>query len=296
MKRRNRLTVGILVVVFSLTICLLTAVSSIPVLETVAANGNLTPTAWVYLPHLSGRGQSPMPTPDGIVVDHNAVDADKIPQQWLNQVRNLDVFFAHKSIGDDILEQVNWWHTLTIANGTNPSWFDSHDGILETMNFGGYADPLDKIADFDLLVRGGLHQADIAMMKLCTSDSQKWSGVDAEVIWDEYRGMMEDLQADYPDTVFVFWTFPLANSHPYWDLEQKQIFNNAARAHCAATGAPLFDLADIVSDGGLCSHSGYEAACSEYMGTGGHFNTDGSRRLAGALWWLLSRTAGWDGE
>lgn len=38
-----------------------------------------------------------------IVVDHRVVDADTIPQKWLDKARSLKVFFGHQSVGENIL-------------------------------------------------------------------------------------------------------------------------------------------------------------------------------------------------
>jgi len=61
MKQTNRSAVAIVVEAVFVMTCILIAASGRFTYETVAANGTLTPTAWIYLPYISGQ-ELPTPT------------------------------------------------------------------------------------------------------------------------------------------------------------------------------------------------------------------------------------------
>jgi len=62
-KRTARWTVVIVATIVSLITCILITISSSFTYGSVAANGTLTPTAWVYLPYVSRMEPPPTPTP-----------------------------------------------------------------------------------------------------------------------------------------------------------------------------------------------------------------------------------------
>ena len=282
------------------------------ILKATAPEGTLTPEA--YLPLVSRQGlDAPTPTPtleptpdtDAIVVDHDCVDAGAIPQTWLDQARALDTFFTHKSVGNNILDgmadlqsQDPGRYTIAVYSGA-ASWFATHDGLLHTQ-VGSNGEPLTKIDGFDSAIRNdGYHVAEAAMMKFCPGDTPPFSDTPASTAWAAYRDMMADLEHDYPEVTFVWWTFPLATAADNRGNDEKAVFNDAIRAHCAANGCVLFDIAAIESHdpsgNPVVGPAGYEAMYNDYASDGAHLNEMGRQRVARAMWWLLARIAGWDG-
>jgi hypothetical protein len=114
-----------------------------------------------------------------------------------------------------------------------------------------------------------------------------------------YRDL-EALAELHPDKIFVWWTSNLAR---VIGTPDSQHFNDQIRAHVAANGGVLFDMADIESrapDGSLCTDStgrGIPAICQDYTTDkrAGHLNALGKQRVARALWVLMARLAGWMG-
>lgn len=238
-----------------------------------------------------------------ILVDHYTVDAAQIPQEWLDAVRNLDTFFAHKSVGDNILDgmadlqsQNPTRYTIAIAVD-GPDWYATHSGILH-QSLGTNGLPETKIDGFDDFIRGGYHAADTAMMKFCPGDTIPFGTMPAYDIWIGYRDMMAALEQDYPDVVFVWWTMPLSIASDDRGNDEKEIFNGQVRDYCDVHGCVLFDIADIEShdpDGNpVISPAGYEAMWAGYASDGAHLNEVGRQRVASAYWWLMARIAGWD--
>lgn len=238
-------------------------------------------------------------------IDHTAVDAAEIPLAWLDAARQIDTFFAHRSLGNNIIDglldlQAVDPERYAIAFGTSgPDWFDTYNGIGHTpLGSNGY--PQTKIDGFDDFIRGGYSRANVAMMKFCPGDSIPFGTMAAATIWAEYRDMMVELERDYPDVMFIWWTFPLATASDNRGNDEKAIFNAAVRNYCAANGCRLFDIADIQSHdpngAPVVSATGHEAMWDGYSDDGGHFNAVGRARAAEAFWWLLARAAGWQDE
>ncbi len=241
----------------------------------------------------------------GMTIDHNAVDSSQIPQEWLDAARELDTFFAHRSVGNNILAgmadlqgQDPVRYAIEIA-GNSPSWFVSNSGILHR-SLGINGEPQTKINGFDDYIRGGYHVADVTMMKFCPGDTLPFGSVPAEDIWPAYQAMMEGLEQAYPETIFVWWTLPIFTAADDRGNDEKEVFNGLIRDYCAANGCVLFDIADIEShdpDGNpVTSAAGYEAMWNGYSYDGGHLNEAGRVRVARAYWWLLARLAGWELE
>jgi hypothetical protein len=238
-----------------------------------------------------------------ILVDHYAVDVAQIPLEWLNAARSLDTFFAHKSVGDNILDgmvdlqaQNPTRYNIDIAVD-GPDWFVTHSGILH-QSLGSNTLPQTKIDGFDDYIRGGYHTANVAMMKFCPSDTLPFGTMPANDIWIGYRDMMAALEQAYPDVVFVWWTMPLSIASDDRGNDEKEIFNGLVRQYCDMNGCVLFDIADIESHdpsgNPVISPAGYEAMWAGYASDGAHLNETGRQRVASAFWWLFARIAGWD--
>ena len=236
---------------------------------------------------------------DGIIIDHTAVDADVIPQVWLDEARVLDTFFTHKSIGNNILAGVAALETgdpgrysINVAYGTG-----SGSGITH-YQVGSNQDPQSKIDGFEGLIRGGPVR-DAAFMKFCVSDLPPWASASPEAVWASYRDMMAGLQADYADTVFVWWTAPLTTASDDRGNAEKVVYNGLVRSYVEENGGVLFDIADIESHdpsgNAVVGPTGQEAMYDGYSDDGAHLNEVGSQRVARGMWWLLARIAGWPG-
>ena len=252
---------------------------------------------WVF------NSAKPVASAPAILIDHTAVDAAQIPQTWLDVARELDTFFAHKSVGNNILDgmadlqsQNPTRYTIDIAV-TGADWFAGNSGIAH-QSLGTNGLPETKFDGFDTFVRGGYHAADVAMMKFCPGDTLPFGTMPAAEIWAQYRNMMVALEQAYPDVVFVWWTMPIAIGSDDRGNDEKEIFNGLMRDYCDVNSCVLFDIADIEShdpDGNpVVSPAGYEAMWSGYASDGAHLNEVGRQRVAASFWWLFARIAGWD--
>jgi lysophospholipase L1-like esterase len=97
---------------------------------------------------------------------------------------------------------------------------------------------------------------------------------------------MTNLEAAFPETVFVYMTMPLTTASD-WENGLRNGFNERVRDWTRQTGRVLFDLADIEahdSKGELCSFSHRNKTraklAESYSNDGGHLNETGRQLVA----------------
>ncbi|MHC4899867.1 MAG: glycoside hydrolase family 78 protein, partial [Planctomycetota bacterium] len=241
-----------------------------------------------------------------VLVDHSCVDAAKIPKTYLDQVRSLDIFFVHASVGMGMLSGLRALgrsnptrYTLTMpGTGTAATWFDTGNGLIDNIDWsgmGGNGNPLGKIKGFDDLIRnkGYGSKADIAFFKFCYIDFGLKTNVNQ--IWTAYRDTMLAVEKAYPKVTFVWLTAALHALGA--EGSKRAAFNAAVRDYCRTNNRPLFDLAAIEShdpDGNMARDDyGHETIYSGYTDDNGHLASKGRERVASAMWWLFARIAGW---
>jgi len=133
-----------------------------------------------------------------------------------------------------------------------------------------------------------LAAVDVVMNKMCFIDQAASAAT--------YLASMDALAASYPATVFVYTTMPLTVDEDA-DNVLRNLYNRAVRLHCAASGALLYDLADMEAHdpaGGehtfLSGGQTYQKLYAGYTSDGGHLDTDlGHRRLAQG-WYAAAAT------
>ena len=108
---------------------------------------------------------------------------------------------------------------------------------------------------------------------------------------------LEQMETQYPNVVFVYWTTSLARTVGSQDSYN---FNQKMREYAALNNKPLFDMADIEShdrSGNECVLNSFPIICREYTteSTGGHLGSisDGMLRMGEGMWLLMAQIAGW---
>jgi len=204
----------------------------------------------------------------------------------------LKWYFAHASVGANMVDGLtdlrkansgSYPYTTAFCEKTPPT--DTKPGIVYEHNRGnpGWKNKFDQ---FESAVSNGWHypKVDVVMNKLCYIDqlaSAKY-----------YIHSMTNLEAAFPDTVFVYMTMPLATAED-WDNGLRNGFNERVREWTRENGRVLFDIADIESHdskGQSCTfmrrNKTCEKLCGEYTTDGGHLNEAG-RQLAGRGFYAL---------
>lgn len=248
------------------------------------------------------------------IINHTDLNTDSIPVAVLNEIRTMDIYFEHASVGTNVmagleaLEASNIRYSFnrggswnddnaTFSDSTIPDWFSVNSGFGD--NARGNPGFSNKVTRFNTRLRDGDFAAsvDVAMFKFCYIDG--WGAFDGQTGFNQVRTIMESLEADYPGTVFVWWTMPLETS----TYAERQEYNDLVRNYCQTNNKWLLDIADIESHdpGGTpdADAGGYERLFdgnlfySTYTNDGGHLNAAGAERIARAWWVLLARIQGW---
>lgn len=242
--------------------------------------------------------------------DRKSAGGDVSPEAW-RSIEVRSVFFAHQSVGDNVLLGIN---EIARERGAKPNIFEvtapgplTGPGIHQ-MRIGRNGDPSGKIDRFaKLLDSCGSEDPDIAMLKLCFMDID--SRTDVSTLFEHYHSVLAGLGARHPKTTFVHITVPLQGPPAGLASSLRQLakgllrrgsitptlnakreeFNAMLRATYAGN-EPLFDLARLEStrpDGEIAVQKlqGKPIPClaGVYTDDGGHLNARGRRMTAREL-------------
>jgi hypothetical protein len=277
----------------------------------------------VYIPVVVNSSGGRANPEDGIIINYQSLSLfDSIPDSYIQAASQLKLLFRHASVGynisnglDCLMNKVqprpsscdryllpnqvvynpkynrnNWvfeFHMPPPAQ--NPAWWDKY------YLFQDRVDGLGPNEDYD-----------VVGFKFGYVDGYPGSLIDDlffnNVPDDPYPSIedMEALEARHPDKTIMYWTMGLSRL-TYID---SQSFNQQMRNYASSHHKVLVDIASIEShqpDGTPCydnAGQGIEAICQDYTTevNGGHLNALGMQRMAKALWVLMARIAGWNGQ
>jgi len=216
----------------------------------------------------------------------NCVATTNFSPAQLESIRQLKWYFAHASVGANMMEGLadlhkadaqNFSLQTTTSASTPPAI--TQNGILYECNRGnpGWKAKLDAFQDS---ISNGWRfpKIDLAMNKLCYIDQFASASY--------YINSMSNLEAACRETVFVYTTMPLTTSED-GENALRNAFNNRVRDWCRANGRVLFDLADIEAhdpSGALCEFKyrgkTCQRLCGVYTTDGGHLNPQGRMLVA----------------
>lgn len=240
------------------------------------------------------------------VVDHDDLESVvSLPQCALDAVGAQRWLFTHASVGGNLLEGLDDLHAAepgryrlattwvgydggalrcdpppaTTAPGTvyecgrgNPGWQDKLTIFERSVGLAGWESPA----------------VDAAMDKLCYIDQDADAGA--------YLAMMDALATAHPDTTFVHTTMPLTTGED-GDNVLRNLYNQEVRAHCAASGELLYDVADMEAhdpegveqtfDSGGTT---YQRLYAAYTSDGGHLDAELGHRRVALGWYAVAAT------
>ncbi len=225
-----------------------------------------------------------------VTVDHGGVDAvAALPSATMEAIGGQDWYFMHASVGANIVDGLKalalesperYLLRCDAVGDVTPPPSDTGAGVVFENDRGnpGWAA---KILWFEEAVRNlGWREpaVNVVVNKFCF--------VDQDANAQAYVQSMAGLEAEFPATVFVYTTMPI-RSNDDADNVLRALYNDVVRAHCAANGCLLFDIADIESHdpGGnpvTFTYGGqvYPRMYDGYTNDTGHLNAVGARRVA----------------
>jgi hypothetical protein len=233
--------------------------------------------------------------PPSRIVGHASFDPGPVSDAAIAAAAGLKVYFEHASVGGNVCDGID---ALASQAGSRYSsgrssgdaaaagaWFADQAGLFDNArgNPGASAKVDIFVASMSTTLAGAV---DVATFKFCFIDSPS----DAAALFASVKSAVEGLEAAHPKVAFVWWTMPIEVSAN----AERQAYNDAVRAYCAANDKWLLDIADLEShdDSGAAvvdPASGDELLYAGYTSDGGHLNGVGAEKLAKAYWSLLAR-------
>lgn len=265
-------------------------------------------------------GGDPDPDPTGeTIVDHTCCDIDAISESAIEAAKaNLVIAYGHTSHGSQLVTGmtglVTFKGSLYEFNG------DGSGGALELRDspFTGAYD----LGNPDRTAWAGATRTYLDANPEVNVIIWSWCGQVSDATEeniDTYLSLMNTLESEYPDVMFVYMTGHLDGSGLTGNLH---IRNDQIRAYCRANGKVLYDFADIETydpDGTYFGDKIPNDGC--YYDTNGDLSRDGNWAIewqdanpgewfdctaahtqplnanlkAYAAWHLWARLTGWSG-
>ena len=243
----------------------------------------------------------------------SAAAPDPALRAQLEQLAQRRVFFAHQSVGGNLIEGLQ---ALARDNGVTLQVRDvAREPSVPSQTFGHVfvgenGKPFAKLDEYrDRLVKQRGAPPELAMIKLCFLDFR--ADTDPKAVFARYQSDLSVLRAQLPSTRFVHVTTPLTTietgpkawlkrllGRKPWGVvenQRREQYNELMRSAYAGR-EPLFDLARLEStaENGsktLTNWGGTETAAltAAYSSDGSHLNTTGERIAARSLAGVLAQ-------
>jgi hypothetical protein len=226
------------------------------------------------------------------------------PAQW-ERLAAQRIFFAHQSVGDNLLDGVrdimrqNAGIRLNLVQISEPD--EVNGPAFYHSLVGRNGEPSSKLEEFSKTV-SGVGASGIALLKYCYVDVKH--GTDARALFDEYRRKVAAISRQYPGLTIVHVTLPLVTDAgtlrhlaavarrkpPAREVNLiRHQYNELLRSTYVGK-EPVFDLAGLESTNADGSSEAVRyrgqrvpVLAATWTSDGGHLNEVGRQRMAKAL-------------
>ncbi len=236
-----------------------------------------------------------------MMTQYKEMSIKDVPQEKWDALSKKKIFFAHMSVGNnimdgmrDVLEQ-NPMITLNISNR------EINQAFCHVM-LGSNAKPLEKIASFQSQMKQLQTPPDIAFLKFCYVDF--YASTDAQQVFNAYQKMIDELQITFPDTAFMHCTVPLTTGPKSTKRKVKEVVKSlVGKTTTVDDNAKRLEFSDLLNQhykpetiidvalfesttpGGKHCYKTSKGRkvpflLKEYTTDGGHLNESGSQRVA----------------
>jgi len=249
-----------------------------------------------------------------IIIDHYCTDINKIPPQWIEKAKSeFRIFYAHSSHGSQIVSGMEVLSDKSDLYSFNKKGKKVALSFHDQKRYGDLGNPnrTEWYYKTRKLLESSKNDRNVVMWSWCGQVSHS-----SQENIETYLNLMNKLEDDYPNIIFIYMTGHLDGSGEEGTLHRR---NNQIREFCRKNNKVLFDFADIESydpNGNYFLNKGADDGCN-YKENGviknwaekwckahpqecpsckcAHSHPLNCLLKGRAFWWMMARLAGWAG-